>query len=396
VRGFTKEAILIMREIITEQKKIKKPKPFAIPRRNRNLKWWLEKLGYQKSGAFLGLDIGSSTVKIVQLEKTQNGWELVKAGVEGISSIAERKEEENITPLVVRTIRHILQKEKIKIDKVVSSICGDGVTQRIVKVPKMEKKELYQALTWEAKKFVNWPSSETVLDYLIAGQKENQIEVFLVVAKKRSVEEQISLIKACGLKPLAIETTSLALNSALFFTDAKEIGKNLCLLHLGAQSTILNISRDEIPRFSREIKMGGDDLTYAIAHQSVCDLNDAEELKKEVGLELKKEDREVESEQRKLIRGLISDQMEKLVNEVNRSFDYFRAEYPGENIEMVGLCGGGAKLKGLDRFLEGKFKRKVEAFDPFKFISNTEYGEPIKDIAPDLALALGLAAWRGK
>lgn len=381
-------------EVLEKKSEVKSFEP-KIGIRRKGIWGLVEKLGYLKGNEFLGLDIGHSSVKIVQLEKEKGSWKLVRAEMEETSPLSKREITKDPTLFIITAIKKIIEKQKIKVKNVVSGISGEFVVERVIKLPKMKKNELKEALFWEAKKEVNWPPEKIVIDYSVNENEKdsNEFDVFLVIAQREMIEKHLSLLKGAGLIPFAVESKAGALNACLKEAKVLDYKTTQALLDIGAQSCFLVISEDGFLRFSREIKIGGDDLTYAISDQLNCDIDSAEGIKKQKTEDLKNR------EDGDLILNAILQQLDRVAIEVNRSFDYFKAQNPQKKIKTLFLTGGGSKLYGLEKFFENQLKIKTKRINPFEKIlleDDLGYQEFLEDFAPHLTLALGLATWRKK
>jgi len=372
---------------------------------------FLKKLGYQRTGAFLGLDVGSFSVKMVELKRSKNGLRIINAGMEKIYDPSEEveafsqtslRETSDQTSAIVKSIRQITRNQKIKTDKVASTLSGDSVVERFIRVPLLKKRELDKILQWEAKKFLNIPPEEMIFDYSVfqEDREAKKLELLLAVSQKKLILKHLNLLKVAGLKPVALETKSQALHNALLnrLSIKDEV---VALLDIGANCSILNISQANLLRLSRNIKYGGHDLTQALANQLGWSIRQAENFKKGKNLLSNKGSGSQETAdlngKSNLIQGIISDHVEKLTAELQRSFEYYLAEFEKEKIDLLYITGGGSKLKDLDKSLENRLKVKTEIFNPLDNIEEVEGStQDWEDLGPPLTIAFGSATWKEK
>jgi len=384
-----------MNNKIIEEKKEEKSFIQKIVIRKKLLRKLLEKLGYLKGDEILGLDIGHSSVKVVQLERGKDNWRIVKVDMEEVSPWSETEEKKDITSKAKEAIQSIIDRQKIKVKKAVSGVSGKFVKERTIRLPRMKKKELKDALFWEARKDVDWPSEKIVLDYYLneEAKDSNEICVFLAITQRDMIEKHLSFIRDSGLIPYGVESKASALNACLKETKVIDNNGPCALLDIGARSSFLVISENGLLRFSREIKIAGDEITHAISNQIKCDLDFAERIKK----------RNFEAVEKipdgHMILNAIQQQLDRLANEVNRSFGYFRAENPQKDVAKLFLTGGTSKLEGVEKFFENQLKVRTKRFNPIEEI--LALGEPtgkefLNELAPHLTLAFGLATWRKK
>ena len=367
----------------------------------------LQKLGYQRTGAFLGLDIGNFFVKMVELKKVKDKFILLNAGMEKIPNPSEEEDllskissEQDSTSIIIKSLRQLLKNQSFKIDKVVSSLPGDLAVERFIKVPSLKKKELDEVLQWEAQKYLNHPLEEIVFDYSIIGEdkKDNNLEILLIISLKKEIKKHLNLLQASGLKPIALETRSQALHNALLNSISFK-DEVVALVDIGAEFSILNIAQAGLLRFSRGIKIGGQHLTQALANDLDWNIKKAESFKQRLGFLSVDEFKSLKEEELggkvNLIREeILTDYLEKLATEIERSFEYYLTESGNEKIDLLFITGGSSKLKNLDRSLEEKLRVKTEIFNPFKYVlEDEELTQDWEDLGPHLTVAFGSATW---
>lgn len=331
---------------------------------------------FKKKEEFFGLDIGTKSVKIVQLE----GKRLISFGLEELPSPGPAEK-----TTVIKTIRKIIDENKIETNKVVASVSGPSINVRYLKMPRMPEEEMSEAIKWEAKKYITMDPKEAIMDHLVlreiveAGVKK--AEVVVAAAPNGLVQDKISLIQGAGLIPLAVDVASFALWRSIKIKKEETIA----LIDIGAGITNINIVEKEILHFSRDISLAGNDFTSAISEEMNLDFHQAERMKKAEGLSLEKE-----TPATKAMRG----PLERLVVEFERSFHYFLAQAPEKKIDRIILFGGSARLKGIDKYLNKSLGIPVELGNP---LADIEFDEEafdrrhLEDLSPRMAVAFGLA-----
>ncbi len=331
---------------------------------------------FKKKEEFFGLDIGTKSVKIVQLKASK----LLSLGLEEIPSPGPTEK-----AIIIKAIRKIVNESKIKTNKVVASVSGPSINVRYLKMPKMPEEELSEAIKWEAKKYITMDPKEAIIDHLVLGEVTEEgvkkAEVVVAAAPRSLVQDKISLIQGAGLVPLAVDVAPFALWRSMKIKEEETVS----LIDIGAAISDINIVERKILHFSRDISLAGNDLTSVISKEMNLDFNQAERMKKEEGLSL-----EEETPATKAMRG----PLERLVVEIERSFHYFLAQVPGRKIDRVILSGGSARLKGIDNYLNSSLGVPVEIGNPLAEIEFDEAAfdrRHIESIAPRMAVAFGLA-----
>ena len=330
------------------------------------------------SKSIIGLDIGSSSVKAVEL--TRAGAGLVITGI-GSAPIE--------TPEGLGdAIQKVLKDAGITAKRCVSSVSGRSVIIRQVPMAQVPDSDLRQAIEYEADKYIPFDVNEVQLDVQrLKGEDgetpAGQMKVLLVAVKKTLVDEHIALLQSIGLKPVIIDVDVFALGNAF---ELRNLSLGIrddevrALIDIGASKTNINIMRGNTSFFQREFYVAGNDLTEAVAKRFGEDPKDVERMKKEPGGAL-------ESMQDAMLPVL-----EDIGNEIRLSFDYFENQYD-QQVKEVYLSGGTAYFPGVDTMLTQIFNLPVKVWDP------TE-GLEISGVSPagmggansDMAIALGLAS----
>ena len=331
---------------------------------------------FKKKEEFFGLDIGSKSVKVVQLKDNR----LLSFGLEELPS-----PEPSDKKTIIKAIRKIIDENRVKTNKVVVSVSGSSINVRYLKMPKMPEEELTEAIKWEVKKYITMDPKEAIMDHLVLREVMEEgvkkVEVVVAAAPRGLIQDRISLIQGAGLIPLAVDVTSFALWRSIKIND----DETAVLIDIGAGITNINIVEKEILHFSRDISLAGNDLTSAISEELNLDFHQAERMKKEEGLSLEKE-----TPVTKAMRG----PLERLVVEFERSFRYFLAQTPGRKIDRIILFGGSARLKGIDKYLNSSLGIPAGLCNPLVDIEFDEEAfdrRHLEDLGPRMAVAFGLA-----
>jgi len=335
------------------------------------------------------------------MNKTKTGWRLVNAGIVEFDFLSEVFSKPDTEGKLALKIRTALRRFKVGTKNVALSISGDGFVQRLITLPQMPKKELEQVLAWELKKYVDLPSDQLCIDYLVNSKKDDlkdTLDVFLVSAPKRKVDESISLIQSAGLNCAVLETKATALIGAVFELAPEFCQKNFAILDIGSKTSLVNIVNNGFLSFTREIEWGGENLTLALCDKLGYDRKKAETRKKQVGLSEGEEKRGTDSpEEWTNAAKILEEKMDNLIQEIAKSFEYYRAQFPEDEIEQLLLTGGSSGLPSLQRFFTQRLEMNVQLFDPLDSLlsmENTEARKYMQQVCGRLGVALGLSTWR--
>jgi type IV pilus assembly protein PilM len=332
--------------------------------------------------SIVGLDIGSSCIKAVEL--TREKFDYVITGYAQVEVNGEAARQDAIAEL--------MRVAKFRSKRIATAVSGKNVVFRYIGMPEMPEDKLVQAVRLEADKYIPFDVNDVELDAqkLASGvdaNGKNEMKVLLVAAKKAVVSDHARMLIDLGLQPVAIGVDGFALGNAWELGDlvnpgVQEPGRTVALIDLGATKASINILRDNVSCFAREVPMGGQDLTNAIARRLGIEPAQAETLKREPG------------DQLAVVQEACSQVLEDLGNEVNLSFDFFENQFDGE-VQEVWLTGGTALLPFLEESFEKIFEKRTKTWNPIeglKVKADHVDVEALNQFAPQLAVAIGLAA----
>jgi type IV pilus assembly protein PilM len=343
--------------------------------------------GMGKQRAVVGLDIGSSSVKAVELKKTKQGFELVGFGIEPLAqdivvdgAILDR-------PAVVDAITRIFEEQRFTTKNVATSVSGHSVIVKRVTLPMMTEEELFDRIQTEASQHIPFDIADVNLSYQILEPEsaDRQMEVLLVAAKKDKILIHTDVINQAEKVAGVVDIDAFALQNCYEVNYGGEDGQTTALLNVGASVMNINIVRGEMPLFTRDVSVGGNQYTDALQKELDLSFEDAEKLKKGENLP------GVTQEQRQTILRSVSD---ILILEIQKTFDFFRATASGENIQKMYVAGGTARVPGLLDLLKEEFSMPVEEIYPFRKIvinPGRHNEDQIRELAPRLTIAVGLA-----
>jgi type IV pilus assembly protein PilM len=336
----------------------------------------------------VGVDIGSSSVKAVELQGKANNLQLANLGYENLQpdSIVDGQ----IMELngVANVISNIFREQQMKSDRVVAGVSGHSVIIKSVVVPKMSEAELEESIEWHAEEHIPFEIGDVSLDYQITGEADEGLQVLLAACKRDKIANLRQAIQLAGKHPAIVDVESFALQNCYEVNYDPQPGYVVALLNIGAATMNINIMNGTQSVFTRDVTVGGNQYSALLQKELGLSLADAESVKRGMPPPPECADRDTE-----LILRTVS---EILALEIQKTFDFYRAtasEGDG-TVQQVLLSGGGSKLKGLREFLRERFELPVEWLDPFRNIKvDPRKFDPdyMREVLPDMVIAVGLA-----
>src|SRR5246500_374363 len=338
-----------------------------------------------KTKSLIGLDIGSSSVKAIELKKTKEGYELVSHGIETLAQDTVVDGAIMDAPSVAEKIVSIFDNQKIRAKDVATSVSGHSVIVKRVSMPLMTEEELFDRIQSEASQHIPFDIADVNLSYQLLEATENQMDVLLVAVKKDKILNHTNVLAQAGKTPVVVDIDAFALQNCFEVNYEPDPSQVVALLNVGASVMNINIVRGWTPLFTRDVSVGGNQYTDALQKELDLSFEDAERLKKGDTLP------SVTDEQKQQILRSVSD---ILTLEIQKTFDFFRATASGENIQRIVVAGGTARVPGLVDLLREEFAMPVEELNPFRkvLVNPGKHSEDqIREMAPRLAIAVGLA-----
>ena len=348
---------------------------------------------FGKRTQLFGLDIGSNTLKLAEVRKTGRGYQLLNAGLMNLPPEAIVEGAVMNAPAVVDAIRNLLDVHKPESRNVATSVCGHSVIIKKVSLPVMSREELEQSIQWEAEQYIPFNIHDVNLDYQILppvaekGEESgsDQMDVLLVAAKKDLVEDYASLLREADLRPVIMDVASFAVENMYEANADFDEDELIAIFNIGASITNINIFKNGASLFTRDIHFGGNQFNEEIQKALNLNFQEAEYLKLG-GAGSEGDRREVQD--------ILERITEVLLNETQRSLEFFSATSGSEKINRVALCGGCSALPGLAAKMEDRLGTPVELADPFRRViaeSGKFRPEYLKEIQPFMGVSVGLA-----
>ncbi len=337
----------------------------------------------------VALDIGSNSIKLVQMTQGKTGWQIQKLGVKELppEAIVDGSIIDSMT--VISAIKEIIKEHNVKAKDAVSALTGHSVIIKKVTLPAVTEEELSDSIQWEAEQYIPFPVTEVNIDFQILGadtEGRGQMDVMLVAVKKDVINDYTNVIKEAGLNPVVIDVDAFALENMLEINYPVVAGEMTAAVNIGASITSFSIMVEGVTTFTRSIPMGGNQFTEEIQREMNISFKEAEGLKTGSGA----------ADDPKLA-STIDSVSTNLTLDIKRSLDFFIGGTHDVNVNKIYLSGGGSKIAGLKVMMQEKTAIPVESADPFKNVEMGDAGlegERLADLAPCFGVGVGLGMRR--
>ncbi|MBI4591405.1 MAG: type IV pilus assembly protein PilM [Candidatus Rokubacteria bacterium] len=342
---------------------------------------------FSRKRAVFGLDVGSSAIKLVRLGKNGKGYALEAFAMVDLPPDAIGEGMIKDPPVVVDAIKEVVDKAGVKSREAVISVSGRELIMKKIQLPKVNPKELGDAILLEAEHHINLPIEEVYLDHQVVGQSPGQggtMDVMLVAVKKTKINEYVAVVEEAGLSPVVVDVDAFALQNQFEVNNPEMAAEAVALIDIGASIMKTNVVRGGFSIFARDIAFGGNNYTRAISQRLNIPFEKAEAAKRGEEVQGVHWDNLVPS---------LEAVSRELSLEIQRTFDYFASTAESERISRIMLSGGCAKLPGIDEFLSSSWGIPVEVAKPFQNIQFDPNRFPADDLyatGPLLAVAVGL------
>src|SRR5215218_4948860 len=343
---------------------------------------------FGKRQGVAGLDIGSSSIKMVELDGKANNLNLVSLGFENLpddSIIDGQIMELNV---VSNCIQSVCSNHQVTADQVVTGVSGHSVIIKNIVLPPMSAEELEESIDWHAEEHIPYDLSDVSLDYQITENSSESTQVLIAACKRERIDNIRQAIQLAGKQPVAIDVDTFALQNCYEVNYQPVESDVVTLLNIGASTMNVNIVQGTRSLFTRDITVGGSQFTDVLQKNLGISFQQAEAVKRGVM------DGSEELEE-KAIEPLMDNVMEMVAMEIQKTFDFYRAtaDEGGLAVQKILISGGGSKLAGLPEELSTRLEVPVEVLDPFRQIKvDARKFDPdyLSEIMPEMAVAVGL------
>jgi len=344
---------------------------------------------FHKAKSQLGVDIGTSNIKLVQLRPQDGKFVLETYGIVNATYQLAGKDSDNAISATASILKNLIKKAGVTTDQVTASLPNSVVFTSVIEMPKIPEEELQTAIEFEAKKYVPLPLSEVALSWSVIEDKKQKVnkdtnlgslgnatpsnknKVLLAAVPSVVIDNYVKVLTEAGLSPQALEIEALSLIRSLVGEDLNTI----LVIDIGAKNTSINLVDSGYLRLSKNLSVGGDTITSSIAQSLSVNFTRAEQFKKDFGLS------PAGSSMPQVMRPIL----DIIKNESAQLIGLFESR--GERIDKVLLSGGGAKLPNVIEYFS-VLGKPVELAQPW---GNLVYPKELKPVIDPLGLNLSVA-----
>jgi type IV pilus assembly protein PilM len=346
---------------------------------------------FRRAKSLVGLDIGSSAVKAVELKTAGRAFKVASYGSEPLppDSIVDGAIIDGAA--VADAIRRLFDARNIRTKEVAASLSGNAVIVKKITLPVMTETELAESIYWEAEQYIPFDIQDVNLDYQVLDggdpASKGTMDVLLVAAKKEKIADYTGVIAQAGRAAVVVDVDAFALQNAYETNYGIEPAAVVVLLNAGASATNINILSGDQSVFTRDVSIGGNAYTEALQRELSLPLESADQLKRGIPV-----DGMTFEEARPVLRAV----SENVMLEIQKTFDFFKATASSDRIDRIVVSGGASRAEGFTEMLTERFEAPVELFDPFKKIAfdAKKLGTQGAEAAATAAVAVGLALRR--
>lgn len=343
---------------------------------------------FSRQKSVVGLDIGSSTIKLVELKERKGEFQLQRLGIESLSPEAIVDGSIMDSALVVDAIQKLNRETGTRTSSYATSLSGHSVIIKKIGVPVMGEEELAESLQWEAEQYIPFDINDVRLDYVVLegeGAGPGEMEVLLVAVKRDKVNDYVSVITQSGRNAALVDVDAFAIQNAYEANYDVPLSKVVALINMGASVTNINILARGATVFWRDLSFGGNQFTEALQREFSLSFEQAEALKRGESV-----DRFSPDEARSVLDAVSGE----MAGEIEKTFEFFGATSSEGPVDELVLSGGCALTPNLQQVLQDRFGVPTEQMNPLRRIEYRGSGFDeswLMSMAPTLAVVIGLA-----
>jgi type IV pilus assembly protein PilM len=341
----------------------------------------------------IGLDIGSSAVKLVQLKPVRNGYQLQNFGIEPLppQSIVDGAPMNRMG--IVDALKTLAKRIHLRGKDVALAVSGNSVIIKRLTIPRMEGSALDEQMEWEVQQNIPFSRDDVSVGYqvVVPQTPQGQMEVLLAAAKKEIVGEYMGIVRDAGFNAVVVDAAAIALQNAVEAAVGYAPGENVAIINVGASFSTLTIIANGVPSFNRDLASGGNTYTDAIQNRLAVSMEAAEAYK--VGGSVAGSEDVVPQE----VHRILAQVSEQVAGEFQRSLDFFMNDAVDGQLSRIYVAGGASLVPQLPKAIQDRARIPVEVLDPFVRVQvdarrfDVDY---LRANAPVAAIAFGLALRR--
>jgi type IV pilus assembly protein PilM len=355
------------------------------------MKWLNFGSMFGRNKQLLGLDIGSSAIKLVQMKEVNGKYFLQKFGMKPLEPEVIVDGTVMDAGRVVTAIKELLAETNTKLKHAAISVSGHSVIVKKISLPPMADDELESEVKVAAEQYIPFDINEVNLDFHLLNPSEQaddgqpHMSLLLVAAKKDKVNEMSELVRGAGLVPAVLDVDAFAVENMYGVNYDSTNGDVVGLVNIGASVMNINILKDGNSLFTRDIAVGGSGYSEAIQRELGVSFEEAESIKKS---------HRATDSNAQAVATVLDGVNAEVSSEIAKSIDYFKTTVGGGDLRKIVLSGGCAKVSGLAEQLSERMGLPVELANPFQNIDVSGAGmddDSLADLAPMAAVGVGLA-----
>lgn len=342
-----------------------------------------------KKPALLGLDISSTSVKLLELAKDGNGYKVQSLVVEPLPDNAVSEKSIQDVEAVGETIQKAVKRSGTKLKNAAVAVAGSAVITKVINMPAgLTEADLETQIELEADQYIPYPLEEINLDFEVMGPSESNpetIDVLLAASRSENIELRTAALAAGGLTAKIVDVEAYTIENSCDLLDSQVDGgvedKVVAVVDIGATMTSLNVIEDHKLIYTREQSFGGKQLTEEIMRRYGLAYEEAGRLKKAGGLP------------DNYIPEVLEPFKETIAQQVSRFLQFFFTAGSSNNVDVIALAGGCASIPGIDELVESQLDIPTIVANPFLGMSLSPKVNPtaLSNDAPALMIACGLA-----
>ena len=348
----------------------------------------LRGFGTAKASQVLGIDISSTTVKLLELSQEGDRYRVESYAVAPLPPEAVVEKNVNQVETVGTLISDLVVRSKTRAKQAVAAVSGSAVIIKTIAMPAgLSEEDLEAQLTVEADQYIPYPLEEVALDFEELGPvpgREDQVNILLAASRQENIESRVDALEVAGLTPAIMDVEVFAMERALALlqTQMPASGpQTIAMVDIGASMTTLSVFADGESVYTREQLFGGKQLTDEIMNRYDLSFEEAGRAKKQGGLP---EDYE---------REVLEPFREAVVQQVSRSLQFFFSSSEYTQLDAIVLCGGVSAIEGLSNLIEERLNTPTIVANPFADMSvgPRVNAQALAKDAPAMMVACGLA-----